>query len=505
MAPLPVLARAAAHGGRVALECGPARHTYDELLGRAGHVAAAVLAGGRDLAEARVAFLVPPGPEYVATLWGIWQAGGIALPLSLSATAHELDHVLDDAAPTAVVAAADAAVGLADACRRRGIRLVEPPASSPGGAAPGQAVAPPDVAEERPALILYTSGTTSRPKGVVTTHRCLRAQIESLVEAWRWRPEDRIPLFLPLHHVHGIVNVLCCGLWSGATVDMFPRFDADAILPRVAADAYTLFMAVPTIYVRLIEALDRLPAARRTEVADGFRRMRLMVSGSAALPASVFARWEELTGQRLLERYGMTEIGMALSNPYDGERRPGAVGGPLPGVEVRLVGEDGRTVDRDGEPGEIQVRGPNVFLGYWNRPDATRESFQDGWFRSGDVAVVERGSYRILGRSSLDIIKSGGYKLSALEIEAALLDHPAIGECAVVGLPDATWGEAVAAAVVLREGRSLDAEGLRDWCRGRISPYKIPRVLRVVDALPRNAMGKVTKPAVVAAFARPDG
>ena len=501
MSPLPVLDRAAAHGDAVALECGPTRHTYAELLGRGRGVAAALLDGGSDLAESRVAFLVPPGPDYVATHWGIWQAGGIALPVSLSATAHELDHVLADAAPAAVVAAADAP-GIAEACRRRGIRVLCPAAAA-GGAA--EAAPLPDVAEARPALILYTSGTTSRPKGVVTTHRCLRAQIESLVEAWRWRADDRIPLFLPLHHIHGIVNVLCCGLWSGAAIDVFPRFDADAVLPRVAADAYTVFMAVPTIYVRLIEALDRLPAERRDGITAGFRRMRLMVSGSAALPGSVFARWEALTGQRLLERYGMTEIGMALSNPYEGERRPGSVGSPLPGVEVRLVAEDGRLVDRDDEPGEIQVRGPNVFLGYWNRPDATRDSFADGWFRTGDVAVVEGGRYRILGRSSLDIIKSGGYKLSALEIEAALLDHPAIVECAVVGLPDETWGEAVAAAVVVRPGEPFDAESLRAWCRGRISPYKIPRLLRVVDALPRNAMGKVTKPAVVADFGRPGG
>jgi len=502
MPPLPFLVRAAAYGDAVALASGPRRHTYAELVGRSADVAAAVLDGARDLDGARVAFLVPPGPDYVAALWGIWRAGGISLPLSLAATGHELDHVLDDAAPAAVVATAESAAGIAAACRHRGIRLLVLPTA---GAGAGPATALPDVAEERPALILFTSGTTSRPKGVVTTHRCIRAQIEALVEAWRWRADDRIPLFLPLHHIHGIVNVLSCALWSGATVDVFARFEADAVLPRVAADAYTVFMAVPTIYVRLIEALERLPAERRDEVTAGFRRMRLMVSGSAALPAGVFARWEELTGQRLLERYGMTEIGMALANPHDGERRPGMVGGPLPGVAVRLVAEDGRTIDADGVAGEIQVRGPNVFVGYWNRPDATRESFADGWFRTGDVAMTDRGGYRILGRQSLDIIKSGGYKLSALEIEAALLDHPAIGECAVVGLPDEAWGEAVAAAVVLRPGTALDAEGLRAWCRGRISPYKIPRRLLAVAALPRNAMGKVTKPAVVTLFGSNEG
>ena len=196
----------------------------------------------------------------------------------------------------------------------------------------------------------------------------------------------------------------------------------------------------------------------------------------------------------------MTEIGMALSNPFDGERRPGAVGVPLPGVEVRLKAEGGEVVDGEDEPGEIQVKGPAVFNEYWNRPEITAESFEDGWFRTGDVAVLERGYYRIMGRLSVDIIKSGGYKLSALEIEAALLEHDAIRECAVIGAPDETWGEAVAAAVALEEGTELDLETLREWCRDRLSVYKIPKRLQIVDALPRNAMGKVTKPNIKQLF-----
>ncbi len=228
--------------------------------------------------------------------------------------------------------------------------------------------------------------------------------------------------------------------------------------------------------------------------------MRLMISGSAALPASVHEEWTALTGQKLLERYGMTEIGMALSNPYDGERRPGAVGQPLPGMQVRLKAESGTIVDEEGVPGEIQVRGPCVFSEYWNLPETSKESFDEGWFRTGDMAVIETSYYRIMGRLSVDIIKSGGYKLSALEIEAALLDHPEIRECAVVGAADETWGEAVAAAVVLEKCRRLTLESLRDWCRDHLSVYKIPQRLKVVDKLPRNAMGKVTKPAVATLF-----
>jgi malonyl-CoA/methylmalonyl-CoA synthetase len=224
-----------------------------------------------------------------------------------------------------------------------------------------------------------------------------------------------------------------------------------------------------------------------------------MVSGSAALPVSTLNRWKQISGHTLLERYGMTEIGMALSNPLDGPRVAGSVGVPLPGVEVRLVDERGAIVDA-GSPGEIEVRGPGVFKEYWGRPQATREAFRDGWFRTGDVAVVEDGRYRILGRMSIDIIKTGGHKVSALEIEEQLREHPAIAECAVVGIPDPEWGERVAAAVVVRHGAKLDFDGLRSWSKERLATYKVPSRLRVVEALPRNAMGKVTKPAVAELF-----
>jgi malonyl-CoA/methylmalonyl-CoA synthetase len=494
---LELIRRAGEHAARIAFRTPAGASDYAQLLDRSARIAATLLGTRDDLAEERIAFLVSPGEDYTAVQWGSWRAGGIAVPLSREATAPELVHVLQTAGVERVVANAAPAVALREACAQCGAALLAI-GDIDAGVAPA---ALPDIDSARRAMIVFTSGTTSKPKGVVTTHAAIEAQIRTLVEAWAWRFDDCIPLFLPLHHVHGIVNVLCCALWAGACVEPFDGFRADAVMARVRADACSVFMAVPTVYARLIQQLEALDEGERATLGAAFGRMRVMVSGSAALPATVHARWQELTGQRLLERYGMTEIGMALSNPLHGERRPGSVGVPLPGVEVRLVDETGTVVDGEETPGEIQVRGPCVFREYWNNPEATRASFTaDGWFRTGDVGVRERGYWRIMGRASQDIIKSGGYKLSALEIENVLLTHPAIRECAVLGLPDAVWGEVVAACVVLREHHALDAEALRAWCEGRLSPYKQPRRVQVVGALPRNAMGKVVKPEVRAVF-----
>jgi len=297
--------------------------------------------------------------------------------------------------------------------------------------------------------------------------------------------------------------VLGCALWSGARCDMLPKFDAGETWQRIARGDLTLFMAVPTIYHKLIAAWDAASPERRREWSAACGRMRLMVSGSAALPVRTLERWREISGHTLLERYGMTEFAMALSNPLIGERRPGFVGTSLPGVEVRLVDADGTPVG-PGTPGELEVRGSGVFLEYWRRPDATATAFRSGWFRTGDVAVLENGSYRILGRSSVDIIKTGGYKISALEIEEVLRTHAAVAECAVVGVEDAEWGERVCAAVELVPGSQLTLPELQAWAKQRLAPYKVPRALSVVDALPRNALGKVIKPEVAKLFRAAD-
>ena len=492
---LPLFSRVRKYGEKVAISNTTSQFTYKQLLTDSAALASTLLGDEADLKEARIAFLAPGGPEYATIQWGIWRAGGVITPLCLSAAEPEFEYSITDSEASRVIATREQANKVASVCERLEIPLLV--------LEDLQLVSEkslPMLEPSRRAMILYTSGTTSKPKGVVTTHGNIQAQIESLIEAWEWQASDRIPLFLPLHHVHGIINVLSCALWMGASIETFSKFEYGSIFKRVAEDAYTVFMAVPTIYVKLIEALEDSDDQERSKVVKGFNKMRLMVSGSAALPASVHMKWTELTGQKLLERYGMTEIGMALSNPFHGERRPGSVGQALPLVEIRLKTETGELVKVENEPGEIQVRGPCVFNEYWNRPEITKESFDDGWFRTGDMAVMETEYYRIMGRLSVDIIKSGGYKLSALEIEAVLLQHPNIRECAVIGHLDKTWGEVVAAAVILKAGSSLDLGHLRDWCRNRLSHYKLPKRLLVVDALPRNTMGKVTKPAVKELF-----
>jgi malonyl-CoA/methylmalonyl-CoA synthetase len=357
----------------------------------------------------------------------------------------------------------------------------------------------PHLGSSRRAMIIYTSGTTGKPKGVVTSHQHIGAQISSLVDAWGWRPTDHLLLTLPLHHVHGIINGLGSALAVRATCEIVPTFDAETVWDRLSSGHVTVFTAVPTIYSRLIASWDAAAPDLRHVRSDGAGGLRLMMSGSAALPIHVLERWRQITGHTLLERYGMTEIGMALSNPLDGERRPGCVGQPLPGVETRLVDEHAAVV-ADGTPGEIEVRGPAVFSEYWQRPDETRAAFRDGWFRTGDMAVIERGAYRLLGRTSVDIIKTGGFKVSALEIEEVLRTHPAVAECAVVGVEDEEWGERVSAAVELRPGTTLSLADLQTWARELLAPYKIPRALMPVDGLPRNAMGKVVKPQVAGLF-----
>jgi malonyl-CoA/methylmalonyl-CoA synthetase len=468
--------------------------SYEQLLDASVRVASSLLEGADDLKEKRVGFLIPPGFHSVAVHWGVWRAGGIAVPLSVFHARPDLEYAVRDSEATILVAHPDFEERLhpiADAQKTRFLQI-----QSMLNAKPGYL---PEVDLSRRAMILYTSGTSGKPKGVVTTHRNIEAQVKSLIRAWEWTRDDRILSVLPLNHIHGFINVLTCALWAGATCEILPRFDAEQVWTRISERNLTLFMAVPTIYVKLIAAWKRASPERRKALSNACSKMRLMVSGSAALPVKVIEEWKNICGHVLLERYGMTEIGMALSNPLHGQRMPGYVGSPLPDVEVRLVDEEGKLVE-PGTPGEIQVRGPGVFLEYWRRPDVTNEAFRDGWFSTGDTGVVENGVYRILGRSSVDIIKTGGYKVSALEIEEVLRTHPDIKECAVVGVEDPEWGERVSAALILKQGKDLSLASLRRWAKEQLASYKIPTQILVVDDLPRNVMGKVSKSDVAELF-----
>jgi len=349
------------------------------------------------------------------------------------------------------------------------------------------APAPHDVA-----LLGYTSGTTGRSKGAMLTHANLMANSAAVTRAWHWTEQDRLLLTLPLFHIHGLGVGLNGALFTASTVDLRRGFDATDVIDTLTRGETTMFFGVPTMYTRLI-------AEARRRLAEGapFRvdTVRLFVSGSAPLTPQTFAEFEELFGQRILERYGMTETIMNLTNPYDGERRPGTVGMPFPGQEARIVDVRTRQPIPDGVIGEIQVRGPNVFAGYWRNPQATAEAFDaEGWFNTGDLGWRGADGYFVITGRARELIISGGYNIYPREVEEVLLDHPAVAEVAVVGLPDPEFGEQVVAVVVpTAQPRDGLEQELIDWCRARLASYKKPRRVIFVATLPRNALGKVQK------------
>jgi malonyl-CoA/methylmalonyl-CoA synthetase len=482
---LQIIENARQYTHHIAIVSDQKEHSFGVLLQESEQFAGLLLNHTADLAEARVAFMVSPGFDYVRVQWAIWQAGGVAVPLCVTHPFESLKYIIDDTEASVVVVSPQYESVLASYTASKNIRFMVLEATKTA-----QTVALPAIEASRKAMILYTSGTTNLPKGVVSTHTNLEAQISTLIAAWEWSSEDRTVCILPLHHVHGIVNVVSCALWAGACVE-FMDFVPKQLFEVFLIEKITVFMAVPTIYFKLIAYFETLPAAQQTALLAAMQKFRLMVSGSAALPVSVMEKWAHISGHRLLERYGMTEIGMALSNPYRGARLAGHVGVPLPNVKVRLVDEHHKFVV-SGQPGEIQVKGPNVFQEYWHNPQATTDSFTtDGWFKTGDIAVWENNSYKILGRDSVDIIKSGGYKISALEIEEVLRTYPNVKDCGVVGIPNEEWGELVV-AVLVTEG-TIDETAIHTWIREKMPAYRVPRQYKIIPELPRNTMGKVTK------------
>lgn len=336
------------------------------------------------------------------------------------------------------------------------------------------------------AVIIYTSGTTGRPKGAEITHGNLLSNLESLHEAWGWQADDVLLHVLPVFHVHGLFVALHGALHAGATTLMMREFNAERTLELLSSGRCSVFMAVPTIHKRLLD----MPDAHKFDLA----RVRLITSGSDRLPDEVFMGFQKTFGYALLERYGMTETGMNCSNPLRGERRIGSVGRPLPGVEVRIVHSETGEILPGGEIGDVQLRGPNVFKGYWRQPDKTAESFSaDGWFKTGDLGYLAADGYLTLCGRSRDLIISGGLNIYPPEVERVLMEHPAVNVCAVIGCPDSEWGERVTAVVALKKTGSVSDEELIRFCRERLAPYKSPKSIVFKEDLPRNALGKVQK------------
>jgi len=336
------------------------------------------------------------------------------------------------------------------------------------------------------AIIIYTSGTTGRPKGAEITHGNLTSNLEALHTAWGWQADDVLLHVLPIFHVHGLFVALHGALHAGATTLLMREFNAQKTLELLSSGQCTVFMAVPTIHKRLLD----VPNANQYDLS----RVRLITSGSDRLPDEVFTGFEKTFGYTLLERYGMTETGMNCSNPLRGERRIGSVGLPLPGVEVRIVNSETEEILSDGEIGDVQLRGPNIFKGYWRQPDKTSASFSaDGWFKTGDLGFREKDGYITLCGRSKDLIISGGLNIYPPEVERVLVEHPAVNACAVIGCLDPEWGEKVTAVVVLHKGETVSSDGLIRFCRERLAPYKSPKSIVFRDDLPRNAMGKVQK------------
>lgn len=336
------------------------------------------------------------------------------------------------------------------------------------------------------AVIIYTSGTTGRPKGAEITHGNLLSNLQALHEAWGWQPEDVLLHVLPIFHVHGLFVALHGALHAGATTLLMREFDAVRTLQIMADGKCTVFMAVPTIHQRLLD----VPGAEQFDLS----RMRLITSGSDRLPDDVFLSFQKTFGYTLLERYGMTETGMNCSNPLKGERRLGSVGLPLSGVQVRIVNPEDDGILPEGEVGEVQLRGPNVFKSYWKQPQKTAEAFTpDGWFGTGDLGFLDGDGYLTLCGRSKDLIISGGLNIYPPEVERVLAEHPSVAACAVIGCPDREWGESVTAIVVPNRTEPVTAGELIRFCRERLAPYKSPKSIVFRDELPRNAMGKIQK------------
>lgn len=422
----------------------------------------------------RAGIFLPNSPELIVSLFGNHLLGVVTVPINPASSAEELSYMTRRAEISALISSVSPPfkVKLHVSSSEFWDALERPVVSFPA-----------NKKLDHPALLCFTSGTTARPKGVVLTHRNLRSNLSDLIQVWKWTERDRFLLSLPLFHVHGIGVGLHGWAMTGCSLLLTHKFDAQQVLGLLEARRCTLFMGVPTMYQRMVEACGK---PRRP-----LSSLRLAISGSGPMSVELHEQFRRIFGKRILERYGMTETMMNTSNPLR-KRKPGSVGLPLPSVRVKLVNESLQVIREPNQPGELCIRGPNVFKGYWKDAGASRRAFAQGWFRTGDLGYRDpEGYYYLLGRIGLDFIKSGGYRIGAREIEAVLERHPAVREAAVVGLPDHDLGEKIAAFVVA--DREAHAEDLQSHCRQYLASYKCPRVILRVDSLPRNSMGKILK------------
>jgi len=456
----------------------------------AGSARLASLLASRGLVPGdRVAVQVEKSPEALLLYLACLRAGLAYLPLNSAYQSGEVGYFLENAEPAAIVGQPKSLPWLAPLAEGRGIRNVFTLDEAGHGtlleesAGAGESFRTVERGPDDLAAILYTSGTTGRSKGAMLTHRNLASNAQVLHRAWGFRPGEVLVHMLPLFHVHGLFVACHCILMNGSAMRFHAKFDAARALAEFPVS--NVFMGVPTFYTRLLAepGLDR----------EACRTMRLFVSGSAPLLAETHVEFESRTGHRILERYGMTETGMLCSNPLEGQRRAGSVGPALPGVEVRVVDDDGNAC-KPGENGHVQVRGPNVFPGYWRMPEKNQEEFTaDGYFRTGDMGSLSEDGYLTIAGRSKDLIITGGYNVYPKEIELALDEHPAVKESAVVGVPHPDFGEAVTAVVVPAPGARCDEAELIAALKSRLANFKVPKRVHLVAELPRNAMGKVQK------------